>query len=287
MAYQPHGFLSDAPVDDSMVEGSSRRIHGVDFSGAQDAGEKIWISSGNIEGDSLVVEECRSAVDEFETTDREAILRGLREFISDRSESAFGLDFSFGVPREIADDDDWNTFVQSFSKHTDVESMQNEYSEQARQLSDTDGVHLKRETDEKWKARSPYGFITRSQTFYGIGTILAPLVRDELVSVLPMQEGKSDRPWVLEIYPAATLDSLSLNREGYKDNTIESRERRMQNPEGIVAEEVEVDECVRERAICTDDALDSLVAAFATFRTVRDGPPAVDETSHPEGHIYV
>ena len=121
--------------------------------------------------------------------------------------------------------------------------------------------------------------------------MLAPLVRDGEVSVLPMQSAKPDRPWVIEIYPAATLDQFGLCHNDYKGDTEASRKRRKRNLDGLL-------ECaggelrgngIRATAIedSEGDALDSLVAAVATFRAVRNGLPPVDEASHPEGHIYV
>ena len=38
-----------------------RRIYGIDFSGAKDAGKKIWIASGTVEQDGLLIEECYRA----------------------------------------------------------------------------------------------------------------------------------------------------------------------------------------------------------------------------------
>ena len=36
-------------------------IYGIDFSGAQDAGKKIWIAEGVVKGDSLLIEDCFKA----------------------------------------------------------------------------------------------------------------------------------------------------------------------------------------------------------------------------------
>ena len=37
-------------------------IYGIDFSGAQDAGNKIWIAKGVPEGESLLISECGTGV---------------------------------------------------------------------------------------------------------------------------------------------------------------------------------------------------------------------------------
>ena len=35
-----------------------QHIYGIDFSGAQDAGKKIWIAEGVVKTDSLLIEDC-------------------------------------------------------------------------------------------------------------------------------------------------------------------------------------------------------------------------------------
>ena len=35
-------------------------IYGIDFSGAQDAGKKIWIAEGVVKTDSLLIEDCKN-----------------------------------------------------------------------------------------------------------------------------------------------------------------------------------------------------------------------------------
>ena len=40
-----------------------QHIYGIDFSGAQDAGKKSWISEGVVKTDSLLIEDCFRARD--------------------------------------------------------------------------------------------------------------------------------------------------------------------------------------------------------------------------------
>ena len=42
---------------------SPQHIYGIDFSGAQDAGKKIWIAEGVVKGGSLLIEDCFRARD--------------------------------------------------------------------------------------------------------------------------------------------------------------------------------------------------------------------------------
>ena len=39
----------------------AQHIYGIDFSGAQDAGKKIWIAEGVVKTDSLLIEDCFKA----------------------------------------------------------------------------------------------------------------------------------------------------------------------------------------------------------------------------------
>ena len=264
-----------------MSERSLRCIHGVDFSGAQNAGEKIWISSGEIESERLVIYKCRSAADEFGARDRETVFERLREFVADRKRSVFGFDFPFGLPETVTDTTEWDEFVRTFSNDFDgPDHLRETCVERA-------GGQKSRATEVETAALCPYDVRIKYQTFYGICGILNPLLRNRAASVLPMMEAETDLPWLLEVYPAATLEQLGLERNGYKKQTVESRKRRTENADGLIKEGVDIDDEARANAVCNDDALDSLVAAFATFRAVRDGPPAIDKASHPEGHIYV
>lgn len=47
--------------------------------------------------------------------------------------------------------------------------------------------------------------------------LLEPLVTGNLARILPMQEWHSTKPWLVEVYPAATLGRLGFSRTGYKD----------------------------------------------------------------------
>jgi hypothetical protein len=84
-----------------MISSSSscRIVYGVDFSGARDAGKKIWIARGLIQEDVLLITACFQAEDLPESgRDRQQGLKALRRFISSQSGSIFGLDFPFGIP---------------------------------------------------------------------------------------------------------------------------------------------------------------------------------------------
>ena len=70
------------------------RIYGIDFSGTQGAGRKIWIVEGVLKGDSFLIEDCFRAID-FTNSGNELYkcLPVLKDFIKENQDAAFGMDF--------------------------------------------------------------------------------------------------------------------------------------------------------------------------------------------------
>ena len=65
------------------------RVYGIDFSGARDAGKKLWIAGGIAEGGRLRVERCASAAEWLGVgPDRDRCLAALSGFIAQREEVA-------------------------------------------------------------------------------------------------------------------------------------------------------------------------------------------------------
>ena len=82
--------------------GKPRRIFGIDFSGAQDAGKKIWITSGLSVGHGLVVEDCLRARDLPNSRKQlKACLPALLEMVRSNQNAVFGFDFPFGLARSL------------------------------------------------------------------------------------------------------------------------------------------------------------------------------------------
>jgi hypothetical protein len=110
-------------------------------------------------------------------------------------------------------------------------------------------------------------------------------VSDDAVRVLPMQSHDSTKPSVLEVYPAATFGAERLYRIGYKQNSEESQNRRRVNAEGLQSHEnLSIAEEFVKKAVKSDDALDSICAAFAVSRAIREGLDR--EKKSVEGYIY-
>jgi hypothetical protein len=270
-------------------------IYGVDFSGAAQAGEKTWLAEATGDDEGLRVERCRSLGELAGTTAREPALAELVARLQEAD--AAGLDFSFGLPVAVHDAEYWPEFLRWFPREFDgPDDMREVCRERVEYRTDGERTFLARTTDEGVGASSPYHWLVAHQTFYGIRDVLGPLVTDGAAVVVPMQErdpeADDDRPTLCEVYPAATLRSLDLPSQRYKDASAEDRAAYRERRERIVAglpDAVSLDESVRETALDDEggDALDAVLAAYATYRASRDGFEPHREYHPVEGHIYV
>jgi hypothetical protein len=274
----------------SFPPGPARQIYGIDFSGAADAGKKIWITKGVVEGEALRIEACYQGADlPGSGVERDRCLAALQAFIAKETGSAFGLDFPFGLPRELVKTDTWEDFVLSFPEQYPRPEA---FRETCR--ADTGGSELKRLTDrESHTPFSPYNIRLYRQTYYGLRDVIAPLVRDKSACVLPMQTPAPDKPWVVEICPASTLKREYLYWP-YKGKSREHREGRERILESIeqTTPLLTVPETLRPVVLDDPggDALDSVVAAVAVCRALREpgGPNAVKDGAYGlEGYVYV
>ncbi|MCD2198533.1 DUF429 domain-containing protein [Halobacterium sp. KA-4] len=269
-------------------------VYGVDFSGAREAGENIWVSELDVTDDNPTLVRCRPAVEALEshysntpTTNREATLDALVSFVESRaSESVAGFDFPFSVPERVArgafDAGTWEGVLDGVADCADADAYAEACAEWAREH--TDGTYLKRETDAEWGAFSPYHFFVNAQAYHGMADVLAEI--HDATTVVPFDE-RGSRPVVAEVYPAATLDVLGLYREGYKGNDPGEQRRRERNLAGLTERAaLSVHPTVRERIVedAEGDALDSLAAAAAAYRNVGEFDYG---TSNVEGRIYV
>lgn len=268
--------------------------HGIDFSGASDAGHGIWIATATVDGDALLIEDCRSAADRFGVADRAPCLGRLVEFL--REAAVVGLDFPFGVPAPLHDREDWPGAVEWVTTVAhDADGFQQACKDCAASATGGDRTNLRRETDGPVGALCPYAQYVYKQTFHGIRDVLAPLSRDPDVTVEPMTAGAGDEGTdaatrLCEVYPAAALAGLDLPAEAYKDDDGRARDRRRAIVDGLEAETpVEYADGLRGTLIddAGGDAIDSVVAALATHRAAT----AAFEPDRPyderEGHIYV
>jgi len=272
------------------MQDAPEQVYGVDFSGAQDAGKRIWIAGSTVEGGALRIDECRRGDDlPGSGKSRDACLNALREFIRGQKASAFGLDFPFGLPRSLVRQTVWDAFVLSFpGEYPNPDRFRRTCREAA------GGRELKRATDRE--ARTPfsaYNLRLYRQTYYGIRDVLHPLVRDRQACVLPMQKTVVDRPWILEICPASTLKQAGLY-VSYKGRMAKHRTARAHILEQLEGRDALSVPTASLRSTLLDDrggdALDSVIGALATLRALCSPDLLAVGNESPysvEGYVYV
>lgn len=280
-----------------MSRGPPERVWGVDFSGAADAGRKVWLAEARLDAAEPRVVDCRAATDRLDCpADRAATLAALRRFVADRTGEVVAVDASFGLPagfvREGLDVTDWPAMLRAVAdRFDDPDALAAACLSWAE--SHPDRTYVPRATDRRTGASAPYHWLVVHQTYHALTGLLEPLVAAEAVTVLPFQTGGTDddRPRLVETYPAATLDRLGLVREGYKDDDAAAAERRAANLEGIREHGVRVADPVAERAReeTGGHALDAVVAAVAAAEAAAGETLAAGEAdpdTRLEGHIH-
>jgi hypothetical protein len=265
-------------------------LHGVDFSGARQAGHDIWLADASATGETLRVEACQSAADRFGVAERAPCLGRLTEFL--REASVVGLDFPFGVPAVVHGRDTWAASLEWVTTVAhDAEAFQEACRTRARDATGGDRADVRRETDGPVGALCPYTNHVRAMTFHGIRDVLAPLSRTDEVAVRPMQDPTSaDATSLCEVYPAGTLASLDLPAREYKDGTEHARDRRREIVDGLAAQTpLEFTDGVRGVLVddAGGDALDAVVAALGTYRAWQSDFEPDRPYDECEGYIYV
>jgi hypothetical protein len=214
-------------------------------------------------------------------------LHALRRLIVNESEAVIGLDFPFGLPRLLADYDDWESFVLAFPHdYASAEAFRQGCRGAAQ------GRELRRVTDRVARTPfSPYNIRLYRQTYYGIRDLLRPLIQKTQACVLPMQEAEEDKPWLLEICPASTLKRGGLYAP-YKGGRDEHRSARLRILRELEARAIAIRPGLRSTIVddVGGDALDSVVAALATFTALRNSlvVDAKDRAVYAiEGYVYV
>lgn len=252
-------------------------IYGIDFSGAWNAGDKIWICHGIIKKDVLIIQSCEKAAEKFGTSYRDVVLKRLVNFILGETNAAFGLDFPFSLPEVMVGEQTWESFVKTFPhRYSTPEDLREKCRTHAT------GREEKRKTEKLSRAPfSSYNLRIFRQTFYGIREVLSPLVCGSNVCVLPMHEPVLGKPWVLEICPASTLAKLGL-KIPYKGKSERHRGNREKIMEVITKKNCELEHGLEEEIVgdITGDALDSLLATFTVHQVISH-----PGTWRPEGYF--
>jgi hypothetical protein len=272
--------------------GTVKAIYGIDCSGAQDAGDKIWIAKGAPDGERLLVSECSRARDLPNSGKQlEECLPALVDLIERNPNAVFGFDFPLGLPRDFVQEKAWKEFVLEFpSRYKSPEA----FREACRQADG--GQELKRQTDiESHTPFSPYNLRIFRQTYYGISKVLYSLVRDKSAYILPFDKPSAGKPWILEVCPASTLKLLMKDGvPAYKGPEEEKRENRRRILDDVKKAGIILDKNaeLKQKNIANKggDALDSVIAALAAFKTIQNQDGLIPEDDGYwtiEGYVYV
>jgi hypothetical protein len=241
-----------------------QRIIGIDFSGGVNAGRKIWIASGRVEQGALTIEDCvRGEALPDSSRQRAECLAALCAFIRSSGDALIGLDFPLSLPHALIAEKQWAPFIRSFSvRYATPQDFRRACFTAAH------GRELKRATDIEAKTPfAPYNLRLYRQTYYGLRDVVAPLVRDRSACVLPLQRNRSGLPRLIEICPASTLKRMKLYRP-YKGKSIEQRKARALIWRSLQREGLKLTSHLKPIVLADPegDALDSIIAAWATYR---------------------
>ena len=263
------------------------RFIGVDFSGGRKAGDAIWIAEGVAGSGGLTIDSLRRARDLPQGgQDRAAALAALRGHLASREGALIGLDFPFSLPGDLIDAPDWPGFARDFTtRHPDAEQFR------ASCRRRTGGKELKRRTDRRTATPfCAYNLRLYRQTYWGIAAVLAPLVGNGRVAIVPMQRQPGASVTLAETCPASTLKRLDCYRP-YKGRDPALTVSRRGILDRLRREGLRIGEALAACAVEDrgGDALDAVIAAMTMWRVAgMPGDPFQprDEIDALEARVY-
>lgn len=268
-----------------------RRAIGIDFSGARDAGKRIWISEGTIEaGNRFRLMRCQPAFRRLNCgPSRDETLPALAAWIADQYDAAIGCDFPFALPKCAVDENSWPEFVGNFGRYATADDFR-----AAMRLRRTDAASRepKRRTDLPAYAATPWNpwnIRLYRQTYAGIGSLLAPLLGRAVI--VPFGKPVADQPLVIETCPASSLKQLGLYRShgGYKGAGADCRRKRAQLIDVLSNRKlVSLASATRSDVVANSggDALDSVIAALGAVAALADIADEIGYDEPVEGWVY-
>lgn len=265
-------------------------VVGVDFSGAEQAGRKIWVTLAEPSAERLQVRELRRAEAlPGGAAARAPALAALVAWLQGLGACAVGLDFPFGLHRELVPERTLLECVAAFpARYLDPRAFR------AACRCAGDERALRRRCDNE--ARTPFAahnLRLYRQTWHGIAEVLGPLCRAGarlLPQQAPLERAQPGRPWLLETCPASALKRQGWYRP-YKGRTAAHRAVRAALLGRVLGEGVALPRALRAPLLADPegDALDSLLCAWIAWRAVRDPalllPPWRPEHG-VEGYVY-
>ncbi len=264
------------------------RVLGVDFSGAVDAGNRIWIAEATVTGAGIEIQSCRRARDlPGGAADRDSALRALTGHLALQTDAVAGLDFPFSLPSSLIHEASWEDFVAGFAgRYPTPERFRADCTDRGA------GRELKRRTDfEALVPFSAYNLRLYRQTYWGIRDVLRKLIADDAARVIPIQTPRAGAPVIAEFCPASIL-----KREGlyfsYKGRGPALREARETIVEQLIARRALLRPGASVLSELLDDiggdALDAVIAAIGAARVIAD-PGSMrprDDLDRIEARVY-
>lgn len=244
----------------------TRPILGLDFSGARDAGRKIWLAEASASANGpIMIARCFPAAELSGTPQREQVMPALRAYLAAQRGAVIGCDFPFSLHVTQIDAPDWLTFVRRFSNRFPNEDA---FRSATRAMPEP-----KRRCDlEGAVPFAPTNLRLYRQTYYGIRDLLAPLALSGAARIVPLQPPDHNLPCMIEVCPASYLKSAGLYGS-YKGKGAAARGARERILDALDGQELALEHDLRARLIADTegDALDSVIAALIAARAVRRG----------------
>ena len=273
-------------------------VYGVDFSGAEKAGKKIWIAQAVPDGDGLSIMRCQPATECFGVgSGRDIVLKKLVDLVANSEKAVFGCDFPFGLPAnkvpELVPHESWAEFIAEFpARYTDARQFNKKCKQATQRATNDRSKEVKRKTDEVDEAGAPWPAYNERlfrQTYYVIRDVLRPIVLDRKVNIPPIHYTGADATWIIEVCPASTLKALGLYGGNKSSFTVRKYILEAFEEKGRVVFE---DDALRRKVLQDNDcdALDSVIAADAAYRAMCNPKHIKASEQWPytiEGYIYV
>lgn len=267
----------------------SGAVIGIDFSGAKDAGRKIWLSIGSVVDRQFQLERVFRITDlTGGVDDRASAHTALRGLIAGSRDAIVGCDFPFSLPADLVEARTWRLFALEFGlRYPDAETF--------RDLCRTalGGRDVRRVTEAVTRTPfSSYNLRIYRQTYYGLRDVLAPLVAEDRAVVVPMMLPIPGKAIVLEACPASALKRLGLNMS-YKGRGSSHRRAREVLLDALLARgDLAVSDSLLRETMVRDndgDALDSFIAAAITHWAALQADNLVtdDPLTRIEGRVYM
>jgi len=269
-------------------------VYGIVYGGDErESGGPTWVSRGVVTDGVLSIDRCAPVEEWFDTTAESPATPTLTTFLADLpSTAAAGLDFPFGLPAGVVAEENWAAFVHDLPSWCDSPDDLRRRCERRVRLTDSSSDARLRATDGPLSTMSPFDEPIVASTFSGIRDVLRPLVLSDSVRVPPMTTPRSDRPFVVEVYPTGTLVDLDLFDAGDEDGDDGGETGRAETLDGLCEgadAEVAVADDVRESIVADPDPLESVVAAYAVYRNSRTASALTvsDPQRLIEGQVFI